>query len=75
VLEDHKQAISFYLYIYNMNNILIQQTDHAKYLGVSIDKNLNRNENTQQVVSKANKVKEFLQHNLNKCSSDAIPPM
>jgi len=35
VLEDHKQ-LSPFIY-YSMNNIPIQQVDHAKYLGVLID--------------------------------------
>ena len=35
-----------------------------------IDKNLNWNEHTKQVVSKANRMRGFLQHNLKKCSPD-----
>ena len=35
-----------------------------------IDKNLNWNEHTKQVVSKANRVRGFLQRNLKKCSPD-----
>ena len=58
------------VYSYYMSNTLIQQADHAKYLGVIIDKNLNWNEHTKQVVSKANRVRGFLQHNLKKCSPD-----
>ena len=52
-----------------MSNTPIQQANHAKYLGVIIDKNLNWNEHTKQVVSKANRVRGFLQHNL-KCLPD-----
>ena len=40
-------------YSYYMCNTLIEQADLAKYL-VIIDKNLNWNEHTKQVVSKAN---------------------
>ena len=59
-----------FIYNYYMNSMPIQQADHAKYLGVSIDKDLNWNEQTWQVVSKANKVRGFLQRNLKKCSPD-----
>ena len=61
-LEDHKQ--SPLIYSYYMNGLLIQQADHAKYLGVSIGKNLNWNEHARQFVSKANRVRGFLQRNL-----------
>ena len=47
-----------------MNGTPIQQADHPKYLGVSTDKNLNWNEHTRQVVSKANRVRGFLQWNI-----------
>ena len=57
------------VYSYYMSNIPIQQADHAKYLGVIIDKNLNWNEHTKQVVSKANSVRGFLQCT-KKCSPD-----
>ena len=40
------------IYPYYMNGSPIQQADHAKYLGVTIGKNLNWNEHTRQVVSK-----------------------
>jgi len=43
-----------FIYNYCMNSIPIQQADHATYLGVSIDKYLNWNEQTRLVVSKAN---------------------
>ena len=62
--------LSPHTYSYYMNGALIQQADHAKYLGVTIDKNLNWNEHTRQVVSKANNVRGFLQHNLKKCPPD-----
>ena len=53
-----------------MSNTPIQQAEHAKYLGVIIDKNLNWNEHTKQVISKANRVGGFLQRNLKKCLPD-----
>ena len=58
-----KQTVPPCLFLY-MSNTPIQQADHAKYLGVIIDKSLNWNEHTKQVVSKANRVNGFLQCNL-----------
>ena len=66
VPENYKQTTPLG-YSYYMSNTPIQQADHAKYLGVIIDKNLNWNEHTKQVVSKANRVRGFLQCNLKKC--------
>ena len=40
---------------------------HAKYLGVSIDKNLSWSEHIKQITKKANNVKYFLLRNINKC--------
>ena len=50
-----------------MNDIHIQQVEHAKYLGVIIDKNLNWSEHVKKTVNKANSVRGFLQRNLTKC--------
>ena len=69
VPENYKQTTPLG-YSYYMSNTPIQQADHAKYLGVIIDKNLNWNEHTKQVVSKANRVRGFLQCNLKKCLPD-----
>ena len=62
--------LSPFIYNYYINIIPIQQADHAKYLGVLIDKSLNWNEQTRQVVNKANKVRGFLQRNLKKYAPD-----
>ena len=43
-----------YAYDYSMNNTRIQQVEHAKYLGVTIDKNLTWSEHIKKVVNKAN---------------------
>ena len=56
-----------YAHDYFMNDIHIQQVDHAKYLGVIIDKNLTWSEHVKKAVNKANSVRGFLQQNLTKC--------
>ena len=53
-------------YDYFMNDIHIQQVEHAKYLGIIIDKNLTWSEHVKKVVNKANSVRGFLQRNLTK---------
>ena len=50
-----------------MNDIHIQQVEHAKYLGIIIDKNLTWSEHVKNTVNKANSVRGFLQRNLTKC--------
>ena len=50
-----------------MNDIHIQQVEHAKYLGIIIDKNLTWSEHVKKVVNKTNSVKGFLHRNLTKC--------
>ena len=67
--EDYKQTLTL-VYSNYMSNTPIQQAGHAKYLGVIIDKNLNWNEHTKQVVSKANGVRGFLYCKLKECSPD-----
>ena len=47
--------------------IHIQQVEHAKYLGIIIDKNLTWSEHVKKVVNKTNSVKGFLHRNLTKC--------
>ena len=56
-----------YVYDYYMNDLHIQQVEHAKYLGIIIDKNLTWSEHVKKVVNKANSVRGFLQRNLTKC--------
>ena len=53
---------------YHIDNKQIKlQVTTAKYLGVTIDKNLNWSEHTSRVVNKANSVLGFLQRNVRKC--------
>ena len=54
----------------NYKTIACYTCFYAKYFGVTIDKKLNWNEHTRQVVSKANKVRGFLQRNLKKWPPD-----
>ena len=58
---------------YFMNDMHIQQVEHAKYLGIIIDKNLTWSEHVKKVVNKANSVRGFLlQRNLTKCPLSII---
>ena len=50
-----------------VDNKQIKQVITTKYLGVTIDKNLNWGERTSRVVNKANSVLGFLQCNVQKC--------
>ena len=52
---------------YHIDNKQIKQVTTAKYLGVTIDKNLNWSDHTSRVVNKANSVLGFLQRNVCKC--------
>ena len=52
---------------YYINNHLIKEVTHAKYLGVIIDQNLSWNEYIKQISSKATKVNAFLHCNLYHC--------
>ena len=45
----------------------LQQVEHAKYLGIKIDKSLIWSKHVKKVVNKANSVRGFLQRNLTKC--------
>ena len=49
---------------YHIDNKQIKQVTTAKYLGITIDKNLNWSEHTSRVVNKANSVLDFLQRNV-----------
>ena len=55
---------------YHIDNKPIKQVTTAKYLGVTIDKNLNWSEHTSRIANKANFGLGFLQHNIGKCSSE-----
>ena len=52
---------------YYLLNTLIPTISHVKYLGVIIDKNLNRKQHVNMVTCKANSTRGFLQRNLAKC--------
>ena len=52
---------------YTLQNQTIKEVTHAKYLGVTIDKNLSWSEHIKQITKKANNVKCFLQHNISRC--------
>ena len=45
----------------------IKHTTSSKYLGVTIDEHLTWNDHVKTVISKANKVKGFLQRNIKYC--------
>ena len=49
---------------YYIQNDVIREVKHAKYLGVIIDHRLSWNEHINYITSKANNVKCFLQRNL-----------
>ena len=52
---------------YNIHNVPLSHVDSAKYLGVTIDSNLNWKANCNSVCSKANSTLAFLQRNLQGC--------
>ena len=52
---------------YYLLNTPIPTVSHAKYLRVTIDKNLNWKQHINMVTNKANSVRGFLQQNLAKC--------
>jgi len=49
---------------YKLNSEVIREATHSKYLGVTIDSKLSWSQHIREVISKANKVKGFLQRNL-----------
>ena len=52
---------------YYFKDISIPLSDHVKYPGVIIDKNLNWSQHINMIVAKANSARSFLQRNLTKC--------
>ena len=52
---------------YPLRNCQIPLVNHAKYLGVIIDKYLNWTEHVNMITANANSIRGFLQHNLSKC--------
>ena len=57
------------LYKYYIQEKVIKEVIHAKYLGVTLSHNLSWSEHIKQITSKANRTKGFLQRNLHKCPS------
>ena len=55
------------IHSYQLENSIISEIPHTKYLGVTIDQKLSWNEHIQRVTSKANRVNGFLHHNLHQC--------
>ena len=58
---------NFIDFTYRICNCYIQKVNHAKYLGVVIDKHLSWSEHISQIIKKANLAKAFLQRNFNCC--------
>ena len=58
---------NFIDFTYKICNCYIQKVNHAKYLGVVIDKHLSWSEHISQIIKKVNSAKAFLQCNFN-CS-------
>ena len=58
---------SFLPFSYYINNCLIQEVFHARYLGVILDQHLSWNEHIKQIANKATKVNAFLYRNLYQC--------
>ena len=63
----HMQITNKHNFTYRICNCYIQKVNHAKYLGVVIDKHLSCSEHISQTIKKANSAKAFLQHNFNCC--------
>ena len=52
---------------YSICDSVIEQSNSAKYLGVTITNNLSWSEHINKITNKANSTKAFLQRNLNQC--------
>ena len=52
---------------YSIQNEIIREVTHAKYLGVTIDQNLKWSEHVKQITNKANRVHGFLRGNFYSC--------
>ena len=52
---------------YNIHNTILQVFNSAKYLGISIDSNLNWNEQTNNIYKKSSFMLSFLERNFYKC--------
>ena len=52
---------------YNIHNVILEEQDSAKYLGITIDKKLTWNVHCNSVIKKANSTLSFIQRNLSSC--------
>ena len=52
---------------YNIHNTILEEVNSAKYLGITIDKNLNWNDHCLAITKKANSTLAFIQRNLYSC--------
>ena len=55
------------LFDYKIHNTILSITNSAKYLGVTIDSNLNWNQHVNNITSKANSTLAFIQRNTYSC--------
>ena len=55
------------LYHYTLYDTIVQEVEHTKYLGLTIDSRLSWSEHIRQITSKASSIKGFLQRNLHSC--------
>ena len=55
------------LYHYTLYDTIVQEVEHTKYLGLTIDSKLSWSEHIRQIASKPNSIKGFLQRNLHSC--------
>lgn len=55
---------------YKIHDEELETVDKAKYLGVTINKNLSWKDHVNVIVSKATNVRQFLQRNLQTCSNE-----
>jgi len=58
---------NFVHFLYTLHNEAIREVTRAKHLGVTKDSKLSWSKHIQEITTKANKVKGFLQRNLRSC--------
>ena len=66
VLKITNKINSFH-FKYNIHNTILEEVSSAKYLGITIDKNLSWNDHCSQITKKANSTLSFIQRNLYSC--------
>ena len=60
------------IYQYSINDTVIQQVAHAKYLGVTIDEKLSWNEHILKITNKARQATAFLRRSVSNCPTYVI---